>query len=179
MVFLANTRGAWIHPEAAPLEQVVRVAHNCPSGAITYTRHDGGPQEQAPPVNVIRIRENGPYAVAADVSMGDVTFTRATLCRCGKSKTKPYCDNSHRAAGFTATGEPETIDSDPLEFRGGTLVIEPLRDGPLQVMGNVEICSGTGRTVKRCQNARLCRCGGSSSKPFCDGTHARIGFKSP
>ena len=177
MVFLANTRGAWIHPEAASVEQVVRVAHNCPSGAITYTRHDGGPQEQAPPVNVIRIRENGPYAVAADVSMGDVTFTRATLCRCGKSKNKPYCDNSHREAGFTATGEPATIDSDPLEFRAGTLTVEPLRNGPLQVMGNVEICSGTGRTVKRCQNARLCRCGGSSTKPFCDGTHARIGFR--
>jgi len=178
MVFLANTSGAWIHPEAASLEQVVRVAHNCPSGAITYTRHDGGPQEQAPPVNVIRIRENGPYAVSADVSIGDMTFTRATLCRCGKSKNKPYCDNSHREAGFTATGEPRTIDSDPLEFRAGTLTVEPLPNGPLQVMGNLEICSGTGRTVKRCQNARLCRCGGSSTKPFCDGTHARIGFRS-
>jgi len=58
------------------------------------------------------------------------------------------------------------------------LSVDPLPDGPLQVMGNVEICAGTGRTVARAQNARLCRCGGSSTKPFCDGTHARIGFKS-
>jgi CDGSH-type Zn-finger protein/uncharacterized Fe-S cluster protein YjdI len=177
-VFRANTPGRWIHPEAATMEHLVRVAQNCPSGAITYDRHDGGPAERAPDVNVVRVRENGPYAVSAAVAMNDATLTRATLCRCGQSKNKPYCDNSHIAAKFAATGEPETIASDPLEFRGGALTIDPLPDGPLQLMGNVEICAGTGRTVTRAQNARLCRCGGSSTKPFCDGTHARIGFKS-
>jgi CDGSH-type Zn-finger protein len=101
---------------------------------------------------------------------------RATLCRCGKSANKPFCDNSHREVGFIATGEPATIESNPLEARDGTLHIEPLADGPLQVLGNLEICSGTGRTVSRIENVRLCRCGGSGNKPFCDGTHARIGF---
>jgi CDGSH-type Zn-finger protein len=177
-VFLANVKGAWLHPEAVSTEQLVRVAHNCPSGAITYERHDGGPQESAPSVNVIRLRENGPYAVSASVAMNESALTRATLCRCGQSKNKPYCDNSHIAARFSASGEPATIDSDPLETRGGRLSVDPLRDGPLQIMGNVEICSGTGRTITRTQNARLCRCGGSSTKPFCDGTHARVGFKS-
>ena len=56
--------------------------------------------------------------------------------------------------------------------------IEPLPDGPLQVRGNLEITSGTGRVVARVQSARLCRCGGSGNKPFCDGSHARIGFRS-
>ncbi|NOT41763.1 MAG: hypothetical protein HOP13_14845 [Alphaproteobacteria bacterium] len=177
-VFRANTPGNWIHPEAATLDHLIHVAHNCPSGAITYARHDGGPQERAPDVNVVRIRENGPYAVNAAVSMNEATLTRATLCRCGQSKNKPFCDNAHIAAKFAATGEPETIASDPLEFRGGQLTIDPLPDGPLQLMGNVEICAGTGRTVTRAQNARLCRCGASATKPFCDGTHARIGFKS-
>jgi CDGSH-type Zn-finger protein/uncharacterized Fe-S cluster protein YjdI len=177
-VFLANVKGAWLHPEAVSTEQVVRVAHNCPSGAITYERRDGGPQESAPAVNVIRVRENGPYAVNASVSMNDSAFTRATLCRCGRSKNKPYCDNSHIAARFSASGEPATIESDPLQTRGGRLSVDPLRDGPLQIMGSVEICSGTGRTITRTQNARLCRCGGSSTKPFCDGTHARVGFRS-
>ena len=176
-VFRANTPGAWIHPEAATLEHIAHVAHNCPSGAITYERHDGGAGERAPDVNVIRVRENGPYAVNAAVALGAAQFTRATLCRCGQSKNKPYCDNSHIAAKFAATGEPATIESDPLEFRGGQLAIDPLPDGPLQLMGNIEICAGTGRTITRAQNARLCRCGGSSTKPFCDGTHARIGFK--
>lgn len=177
-VFRANTKGAWLHPEASPVEHVVHVAHNCPSGAITYQRHDGAAQEAAPLVNVIRVREDGPYAVAADVSLRGDMLTRVTLCRCGQSKNKPFCDNAHRAAQFKASGEPSTIESDPLEFRGGTLTIDPLTDGPLQIMGNVEICSGTGRTITRAQNARLCRCGQSGTKPFCDGTHARVGFRS-
>ena len=177
-VFRANTPGKWIHPEATPVDHLVRVAHNCPSGAITYARHDGAPGERAPDVNVLRVRENGPYAVSAALSLNGIDMTRATLCRCGQSRNKPFCDNTHIKAKFSATGEPATIASDPLEFQGGTLWIDPLPDGPLQVLGNVEICAGTGRTVTRAQNARLCRCGGSSTKPFCDGTHATIGFKS-
>ena len=177
-VFLANTPGAWIHPEATTVEHCVRVAHSCPSGAITYERHDGGSQEAAPSVNVVRVRENGPYAVHARIEFPATAELRATLCRCGKSKRKPYCDGSHSAAGFAATGEPATIASEPLAERGGALRIDPIPNGPLQLNGNLEICSGTGRTVARTQSARLCRCGGSQTKPFCDGTHARIGFRS-
>jgi CDGSH-type Zn-finger protein/uncharacterized Fe-S cluster protein YjdI len=176
-VFLANSPGAWIHPEAESVEHCVHIAHSCPSGAITYERHDGGPQESAPSVNVVRVRENGPYAVHARLESTAAEF-RVTLCRCGRSNRKPYCDGSHAAAGFSASGEPASIASDPLAERGGRLTILPLPDGPLQLSGNVEICSGTGRTVMRTQSARLCRCGASGSKPFCDGSHARIGFHS-
>ena len=121
-VFLANTPGAWIHPEATTVEHCVLVAHNCPSGAITYERRDGGPQESAPSVNVIRVRENGPYAIHAAIELPGGAEFRATLCRCGQSKRKPYCDGSHTAAGFAATGEPATRPSDPLAERGGVLV---------------------------------------------------------
>jgi len=178
-VFLANVTGPWLHPEQVTLEECVAIAHACPSGAITYERHDGGAEEAPPPVNVLRVRENGPYAIHAAIDLaGYGSCLRATLCRCGKSANKPFCDTSHREVGFIATGEPVTIESNPLEARDGTLHIEPLADGPLQVVGNLEICSGTGRTVSRVENARLCRCGGSGNKPFCDGTHARIGFRS-
>jgi CDGSH-type Zn-finger protein/uncharacterized Fe-S cluster protein YjdI len=176
-VFLANTRGAWLHPETTTVEHCVRVAHNCPSGAITYERHDGGPAETAPAVNVVRVRENGPYAVHAEIDLPGAGL-RATLCRCGRSRRKPYCDGSHREAGFTATGEPTAQASEPLDQRGGALAITPVVDGPLQLRGNVEICTGTGRTLLRTQSTRLCRCGGSNNKPFCDGSHARIGFRS-
>lgn len=176
-VFLANTPGQWIHPEAASVEHCVHVAHLCPSGAITYERHDGGPQESAPPVNMLRVRENGPYAVHAAMALDGAGF-RATLCRCGRSQRKPYCDGSHAAAGFVASGEPATVASAPLARRGGPLEIDPLPDGPLQFTGSVEILSGTGRTVMRTASARLCRCGASNTKPFCDGSHARVGFRS-
>jgi CDGSH-type Zn-finger protein len=60
----------------------------------------------------------------------------------------------------------------------GALAIDPEVNGPLSIRENLEIVSGTGRVVARVERARLCRCGGSASKPFCDGTHAKIGFRS-
>ena len=41
-VFVPNVEGAWIHPDAASPEAIVALAHDCPSGAITYERIDGG-----------------------------------------------------------------------------------------------------------------------------------------
>jgi CDGSH-type Zn-finger protein len=98
------------------------------------------------------------------------------LCRCGQSQNKPFCDGAHNAAGFKASGEPVTRESQPLAVRGGALQVEPLKNGPLEVTGNLEICAGTGRTVDRVTAARLCRCGQSQDKPFCDGSHAVAGF---
>jgi CDGSH-type Zn-finger protein/uncharacterized Fe-S cluster protein YjdI len=179
-VFLANVQGPWIHPDAMPVERLVEIAHVCPSGAIRYRRKDGQPDEAPPPVNLIAVREAGPYAVRADLRLdGAGGVFRATLCRCGASKNKPFCDGSHHAAGFTATGEPPvTEETGMLAVRDGPLAIEPQTDGPLQVRGNLEITSGTGRVVARVTQARLCRCGASNTKPFCDGSHARVGFKS-
>jgi CDGSH-type Zn-finger protein/uncharacterized Fe-S cluster protein YjdI len=176
-VFRANVKGPWLNPDGASLEAVVAIAHNCPSGAISYDRLDGGPAEAPPPVNVLRVRENGPLAIHAEIDLaGYGRMLRATLCRCGASKNKPFCDSSHAAVGFVATGEPAASASAPLAQRDGSLEISPTPNGPLAITGNIEICSGTGRTVARAQRARLCRCGGSANKPFCDGTHARIGF---
>ena len=111
---------------------------------------------------------------------GQALGTRATLCRCGASRNKPFCDGSHAAAGFTASGEPVTgvagKPTDMLAVRDGPLQVEPEPNVPLAVRGPVEVLSGTGRMVCRVTQARLCRCGGSASKPFCDGTHAAIGF---
>lgn len=182
-VFLANTPGTWIFPDAMPVDRVVEIAHACPSGAIRYRRKDGQPDESPPPVNLLTVREAGPYAVRGALRLDGVEAgTRATLCRCGASRNKPYCDGSHVGAGFTASGEPPTgvagRPTDALVDRDGALQIDPEPDGPLQVLGNLEVVSGTGRMVCRITSARLCRCGGSASKPFCDGTHARIGFRS-
>ena len=178
-VFLANVKGPWIHPDAMEMERVVEVAHACPSGAITYHRLDGVHDETAPPVNLAGIREAGPYAFRGQLQIdGEPTGFRATLCRCGASKNKPFCDGSHHDVGFTATGEPPSGKTDALAVRDGVLAIDPEINGPLAVRGNLEITSGTGRVVARVMTARLCRCGGSSTKPFCDGTHAKIGFKS-
>jgi CDGSH-type Zn-finger protein/uncharacterized Fe-S cluster protein YjdI len=179
-VFIANVKGPWINPDAMSTDALTEIAHVCVSGAIRYKRKDGQPDEGPPPVNLISVRERGPYAIKADIKLdgGPPANYRYTLCRCGASKNKPFCDGSHNEIGFTASGEPPTGKADMLPVRDGPLEIVPLTDGPLQVRGNMEIISGTGRVVARIETARLCRCGGSGNKPFCDGTHERIGFKS-
>jgi CDGSH-type Zn-finger protein/uncharacterized Fe-S cluster protein YjdI len=180
-VFLANVEGPWIHPNAMDGEKLVAIAEACPSGAIKYRRGDGRPQEAAPPVNLAAVREGGPYAVRGEIVLdGKRIGYRATLCRCGASKNKPFCDGSHHDINFNASGEPSPANAktDMLEVRDGPLAIDPQTDGPLRVRGNLEITAGTGKVVARIKGAYLCRCGGSRNKPFCDGTHAKIGFKS-
>jgi CDGSH-type Zn-finger protein/uncharacterized Fe-S cluster protein YjdI len=179
-VFLANVQGPWINPDAMSTDALTEIAHVCVSGAIRYKRKDGQPDEGPPPVNLISVRESGPYAIRADIKLDGAPPAnyRFTLCRCGASKNKPFCDGSHNGIRFAASGEPPTGKTDMLPARDGPLEIVPLTDGPLQVRGNMEIISGTGRVVARLETARLCRCGGSATKPFCDNTHAKIGFRS-
>jgi CDGSH-type Zn-finger protein/uncharacterized Fe-S cluster protein YjdI len=180
MAFLGDaTADGWIFPDQMDADDLVATVRQCPSGALQYRRHDGKPDESAPPINQIALREAGPYAVRGDIRLdGKPIGYRAALCRCGASKNKPFCDASHFAVNFSASGEPPTGQTDMLDVRNGLLAIDPETDGPLQVRGNMEIVSGTGRTVARITQARLCRCGQSGTKPFCDGSHARVGFKS-
>jgi CDGSH-type Zn-finger protein/uncharacterized Fe-S cluster protein YjdI len=179
-VFIANVKGPWINPDNMPTDALTEIAHVCVSGAIRYQRKDGQPDELPPPVNLVSVREGGPYAIRADIRLDGkpAVSYRLTLCRCGASKNKPFCDGSHHAVNFAASGEPPTGKADMLPVRDGPLAIDPQTDGPLQVRGNVEIISGTGRVVARMAAARLCRCGHSDNKPFCDGSHARVGFRS-
>jgi CDGSH-type Zn-finger protein/uncharacterized Fe-S cluster protein YjdI len=178
-VFVPNVKGEWIYPDRASSEAMAQLAHNCPSGAIRYERVDGGKGEEPPPVNTVRVRENGPLAINAPLTVdGADQGLRLTLCRCGQSKKKPYCDGSHTTAGFTATGEPAQQDSQALEARNGPVSITPKLNGPLLVSGNLEVVSGTGRTINRVTKTALCRCGHSANKPYCDGSHARVGFLS-
>lgn len=177
-VFLANVQGPWIHPDAMDVERLVDIAHACPSGAIRYARRDGRPDETPPPVNLAATREAGPYAFRGDLRIdGEAAGFRATLCRCGASRNKPFCDGSHHEVHFEATGEPPTGPAtEALPVRNGPLHIDPQWNGPLKVRGNLEIISGTGRMVARVTDALLCRCGHSQTKPFCDGSHAKVGF---
>ncbi|XDA98739.1 CDGSH iron-sulfur domain-containing protein [Sulfitobacter sp. LCG007] len=177
-VFLADTPGDWIRPDAMDPAALAAVARNCPSGAITYRAVDPALDETDPPVNTVRVRENGPYAVNAriDLQGEDGPSRRRVLCRCGASRSKPYCDGSHAEIRFKATGEPPTQLMTPLAPRDGTVCIRALPDGPLEFTGPVEWVSGTGRTFAKSTRQLICRCGGSKSKPFCDGTHSLNGF---
>jgi len=178
-VFVPNVKGEWIHPDNATVAEIAELAHTCPSGAIRYEPLEGSPGESPPLVNTVRVRENGPLAFHGELTIaGEAAGCRATLCRCGASANKPYCDGSHTSLGFAATGEPKTKESAALAQRNGPVRVTPGRDGPLHVEGNLEIVSGTGRTIERTADSWLCRCGHSANKPYCDGSHRKVGFKS-
>ncbi|HEX4294209.1 MAG TPA: CDGSH iron-sulfur domain-containing protein [Rhizomicrobium sp.] len=177
-VFKPNVDGPWIAPDAAAVEATIAVIAKCPSGALRW-RGEAGTHEEAPPgVNTIRVWEDGPLAVHAELNVvGDISSYRATLCRCGKSFNKPYCDGMHRKSGFKATGEPEGGEIETPASKNGPLAVTPTKDGPLHVVGALEICSASGRTISRSVETWLCRCGHSANKPFCDGSHETTGFK--
>ncbi len=169
----------WIDPDGAPVEELAAVIRACPSGALSYERKDGGNEETAPAVNQARLWEHGPLELRGSLTIaGEPAGYRAVLCRCGASKTKPWCDNSHLDIGFKATGEPKPAEEPAaLEATDGPLTVSLTNDGPMHIEGNLEICAGSGREVARTTDAWLCRCGASANKPFCDGSHNKIGFK--
>ncbi|MCK8483108.1 CDGSH iron-sulfur domain-containing protein [Aliiroseovarius sp. S2029] len=175
-VFDPNQR-PWVQPEQATVEDVAAVVRACPSGALTYRRKDGR-NEQPPQINKVAVLENGPLVMAGDLSVeGGETQTRVALCRCGLSKNKPYCDNSHVDAGFVTTGEPAPKVPPSKDAQEGAVNVDRQPDGPLKVAGNIELCTGTGKRIAKLGMAYLCRCGQSKNKPFCDGSHKDAGFK--
>ncbi len=95
----------WIQPDAAGAGELIEVVERCPSGALTYRRADGGPEETPPSGASITQVPDGPLYVRGDfeftkVNGETVRTTRAALCRCGQSKNKPFCDNTHFAVAF-------------------------------------------------------------------------------
>jgi CDGSH-type Zn-finger protein len=95
----------WIDPDAASAEEIIETIDKCPSGALSYTidsveyrDHDREP--------MVTITNDGPYAITGGIELIGVAFgdgaskEHYTLCRCGASKNKPFCDGSHWAVGF-------------------------------------------------------------------------------
>lgn len=54
--------------------------------------------------------------------------------------------------------------------------IKTVDNGPLQIKGPAQLADHDGNIYDTRRTIFLCRCGGSSNKPFCDGTHAKVGF---
>ena len=130
-------------------------------------------------MNVARLSPNGPYVCGGDlaiVSVGETTRTwQASLCRCGASRRKPWCDGSHDNVRFHDAGLLPAGAAPGHDGPGRvTLTVQP--DGPLEIDGPLTLASSDGRSASAA-GRRLCRCGASATKPWCDDTHLRIGFR--
>jgi len=175
-------RKPWGEPDRGEPDHVAEVVRRCPTGSLVYLRKDGGAEEKPESVNRVFISNNGPLYLRGDLridgaadDMPGVRF-RAALCRCGDSKNKPFCDNTHEKAAFRDRGAVgETGEA--LEATGGPLQVKRAPNGPLLLSGNFEIVSAGGQATWRGTKAALCRCGASKNKPFCDGAHKEAGFQ--
>jgi len=176
-------RKPWCDPNLVSDDEVNEVVLRCPTGALSAKFADGSREEQADAENTVHVAYNGPLFVRGDLEIDGASEDapglqfRAALCRCGKSKNKPFCDNSHiddDFADYGAVGEK----GDASASSGGPLQIKALTDGPLLLTGNMTISGGAGRQSWHGNKVFLCRCGGSKNKPFCDGQHKKMGFKS-
>ena len=173
-------RRPWVDPDGAPAEEIAAMIRTCPSGALTFRMTETETTERAPGINRVAVLENGPNAFHGNLVVAGGNMTRATVCRCGKTKNPPFCDYSHVEDGFAATGEPMPSGKDaPGDEPGEALQIIGHLNGPIEARGALEITSGTGKRLHRGTRAFLCRCGQSKNKPFCDGSHKTAGFEIP
>ncbi|MDH3284660.1 MAG: CDGSH iron-sulfur domain-containing protein [Acidobacteriota bacterium] len=176
-------RNPWGEPDRCDADYVAEVVRRCPTGALTYRRKDGGAADETPSANVVTLANNGPLYVEGDLRIDGGSDDesgvrrRAALCRCGDSKNKPFCDNTHEKEEFRDRGALGVTGLGQLEATGGPLEIKRAPNGPLLVTGSFVIRTAAGREGWRGTKAALCRCGASKSKPFCDGSHKDAGFQ--
>jgi CDGSH-type Zn-finger protein len=99
------------------------------------------------------------------------------FCRCGHNRARPFCDGSHLQCNFKDQGEvageyvvrrsSENSDKDVAE-------VSFIENGPIHIVGRVQIIGAKGPGWSGCR-VKLCRCGRSAIKPFCDGAHKNQG----
>jgi uncharacterized Fe-S cluster protein YjdI len=97
-----SSRRPWVMVDAASAEEVAEAIRQCPTGALRYEAKGDFPPEPRPVPTVVEVPASGPLRVRGDLAItqprGHVIFDspRAALCRCGKSRNAPFCDNSHQ-----------------------------------------------------------------------------------
>jgi CDGSH-type Zn-finger protein/uncharacterized Fe-S cluster protein YjdI len=178
-VFEKNAR-PWVNPEGDSPERTSAVIQLCPTGALHYHAKNEALNEVPEQENAVTVAADGPLFARGDLEIalsdGPMKETRAAFCRCGASANKPFCDGSHHRIGFTDPGPKASGTATDAAASGGTLAFAPAANGPLLASGNMTIRNQAGEVASQLQQTAFCRCGGSANKPFCDGSHKRIGF---
>jgi len=174
----------WVAPDNADAKAIATVIKRCPTGALHYQAADPSLAERADPSNTLTIASHGPlylrgsFVVVAEDEKELLSDTRAALCRCGASKNKPFCDNSHFAVAFDDPGTAVPgVDARKEMATSGKLRVVPTANGPLHLQGQLTIRNAAHQVIFEGTETWLCRCGGSSTKPFCDGSHEQVGFQ--
>jgi CDGSH-type Zn-finger protein/uncharacterized Fe-S cluster protein YjdI len=172
----------WVNADGDSAPAIAAVIRECPTGALHDQARDASLAELPDAVNTVTTQPDGPLVLSGDITvvMGAAEPLRDTcvaLCRCGASATKPLCDGSHTQAGFSDPGLAGPRPESRQDETSGELRVEPQANGPLYLQGKVKVLNARGDAIFEGHEAWLCRCGSSADKPFCGGSHARVGFK--
>lgn len=95
----------WIDPDGAAVAEIIKTIQKCPSGALSYSI-DGVEHRDQDREPMVTVTKDGPYAITGAIGLIDQALAQGassehyTLCRCGASKNKPFCDGSHWRVGF-------------------------------------------------------------------------------
>ena len=95
----------------------------------------------------------------------------------GEGRRRPSADEIEAAVALCPSGALRTRRPGQAKRRALGLDIRASENGPLLIRGDVRVPDAEGNVLYEGDKAALCRCGGSANKPFCDGTHARNGFR--
>ena len=127
------------------------------------------------------ITNAGPLQLTGNLTLvhddGTVQYANhLTLCRCGHSESKPTCDDQHLDKEFLNPGKISEASEIAASQRPSKLTLSCIKDGPITFRGRLRLHNQFGQECVKMRGS-LCRCGQSASKPFCDGSHTRTGFK--
>jgi CDGSH-type Zn-finger protein len=108
-VFKLNAR-PWIDPDGATLEEIINTIRKCPSGALSYSIDDVEHRDQNERTPMVTVSKDGPYLITGGIELiGDANNIQFrdgeskehyTICRCGASNNKPFCDGMHKVINF-------------------------------------------------------------------------------
>jgi CDGSH-type Zn-finger protein len=107
-VFKFNAR-PWINPDAAAeTKEIINTIKKCPSGALSYSIDGVEYRDQNERKPMVTVSKDGPYLITGGIDLigNDIQFAEGfskehyTLCRCGASNNKPFCDGMHRTINF-------------------------------------------------------------------------------
>jgi len=131
--------------------------------------------------NETLVTNAGPLQLTGNLTLvhddGTVQYANhLTLCRCGHSESKPTCDDQHLEKEFLNPGKISEASEIAASQRPSKLTLSCIKDGPITFRGRLRLHNQFGQECVKMRGS-LCRCGQSASKPFCDGSHTRTGFK--
>ena len=98
-------RDPWIAPDEDSVANIRALIEKCPSGALSYVIN-GQAQPKADREAAITIEKNGPLRITGNITFNAANWGQGasrehyTLCRCGASRNKPFCDGTHANIGF-------------------------------------------------------------------------------